>query len=68
MAKWSLVDEWRDFYKWISVNCMVLAAAIQGAWMYVPEDLRAKLPEGLISGLTVALLILGVAGRLVKKQ
>lgn len=67
IMKFELVDEWRSAWKWISVNCMVLAGAIQGAWVYIPEDMKASIPPHLVSGVTVSLLLLGVLGRL-KKQ
>jgi len=66
--KFNLVDDWRDAWKWISLNCMVAAGAIQGAWLYIPDDLKQSLPPHLVSGITVALLALGVAGRLKKQE
>lgn len=62
-----LVENWREAYKWVSVHCMVVAGAIQGAWVYIPEDMKANVPHHLINGLTVALMVLGVVGR-IKKQ
>ena len=65
--KLELVEEWRCAWRWISVNCMVLAAAIQGDWMYVPTDMKSSVPSWLVSGLTIGLLVLGVLGRLTKQ-
>lgn len=62
-----LVEDWRKAWKWFSVNAMVAAAAIQGAWLQIPEDMKAHIPETLVSGATIALLVLGVAGRIVKQ-
>ena len=62
-----LVADWKDAWKWISVNCMVIATAIQGAWVYVPEDMRTSLPPNLVHFLTIGLLAVGVAGRLIKQ-
>lgn len=62
-----LVDEWRSAWRWISVNCMVLAGALQGAWLYIPDDMKSSLPPYLVSTVTIALLVLGVAGRLTKQ-
>lgn len=63
-----LVEDWKQAWKWISTNCMMLAAAIQGAWVYIPQDLRSSLPEWGISITTIALLIFGIAGRLIKQE
>lgn len=62
-----LVDDWKDAWKWISLNCMAIAGALQGAWVYVPEDMRAELPKNLVHGITLILLICGIAGRLIKQ-
>ncbi len=68
MPKIRLVDDWKRAWRWVSVNCMVLAAAIQGAWVYVPDDMRESLPHNLVSGLTICVLVLGVIGRICKKE
>lgn len=60
-----LVANWRRAWRWISVQAMVLAGALQGAWMFVPDDLRASIPPGVVQGFTIVLLVLGVIGRLV---
>jgi len=46
---------------------MALAAAIQGAWMFIPEDMKTTIPPNLVQAVTVGLLALGIAGRLVKQ-
>ena len=60
-----LIDEWRKCYKFVSVQAMVLAGAIQGAWVYIPDSLRASVPQNIVTGVTVALLVLGVVGRVI---
>lgn len=60
-----LVTNWKRAWRWISVQAMVLACALQGAWMFVPDDLRASIPPGVVQGFTIVLLVLGVIGRLV---
>lgn len=62
-----LVDDWKHAWKWLSVNCMVVATAVQGAWMYIPADMRTKFPSEGVHILTIFLLVAGVAGRLVKQ-
>lgn len=65
--KLTLVENWRKAWTWFSVHAMMLAAAIQGAWLQIPDDMKAHIPEALVSGATIALLVLGVAGRLIKQ-
>jgi hypothetical protein len=62
-----LVEDWRQSWRWISINCMVLAASVQGAWLYIPEELRDKTPHGVAEGLTMGLLALGIGGRLTRQ-
>lgn len=60
-----LVDDWKDSWKWISTHCMLFAATVQGVWASLPDDMRESLPQSVVSGLTIAILILGVLGRLI---
>lgn len=63
-----LVENAKNAWRWISVQSMVLAGAIQGAWLFVPDDLRASVPQNWLQGITLALMVAGVAGRLVKQK
>jgi hypothetical protein len=65
--KLQLVDNARSAWKWLSVQAMVIAGAIQGAWMFVPDDMKASIPANYVQWLTLALLALGIGGRLVKQ-
>ena len=60
-----LVSNWRDAPRWLSVRAMAVAGALQGAWIAVPEDLKARAPADLVDVLTLAILALGIVGRLV---
>lgn len=60
-----LVENAKQAWRWFSVQAMALAAALQGAWILVPDEMRASLPHGVVQWITIALLVLGVAGRLV---
>jgi len=63
-----LVDDWKQGWRWLSVHCMTLAIAVQGAWMWLPPDLKATLPQQVVSGVSLGLLVLGVIGRFVKQE
>lgn len=62
------VDNAKNAWRWFSVQAMVLAGAIQGAWVFVPEDMRTSLPLNAVQAITAVLLAMGVAGRLVKQK
>jgi hypothetical protein len=61
------VDDARRAWRWFSVHCMAAAVAVQGAWEFIPDDMKAGFPPKVVSAVTVGLLVLGIAGRLVKQ-
>ena len=63
-----LVDEWKSAWRWFSVQSMALAAVLLSAWQTLPEELQQSLPRWLPHWLAVSLLLLGIAGRLVKQK
>lgn len=63
-----LVDEAKQAWRMFSVQAMALAGALQAAWMAIPEDMKASVDHRIVSWATMALLGLGIAGRLVKQD
>lgn len=68
LKKFTLVEDWRSAWSWISVKCMVVAGAIQGAWLFVPDDMKATIPQDVLQIVTFVLLGVGVLGRLTKQD
>jgi len=64
----TLVDEWKTAWRWFSVQSMAISVVLLGAWQALPDELRAALPRSLPHWLAIALLALGIAGRLVKQK
>lgn len=62
-----LVDDFKQGWRWFSVQAMALALAIQGAWEVIPDDMKASIPPALVTYTTLGLLVLGIVGRLVKQ-
>jgi hypothetical protein len=60
-----LIDEWKKAYKLLSVQAMVLAVAIQGAWVSMPPDVVAMIDPKYVHLGTAVLLVMGIFGRLV---
>jgi hypothetical protein len=60
-----LVDNAGQAYKWLSVQAMALVVAIEGAWLAIPPDLKARIPETWVDALSMAVLVLGIFGRVV---
>lgn len=60
-----LLDSWRRAHRMFSVQAMTLAAAIQGAWTQVPQDLKDALPHNLAHWTSIVLLVAGILGRFI---
>lgn len=60
-----LINEWKKCWRMFSIQAMLLATAIQGAWVFIPPEMQATLPEGWVRVITIGLLVLGIVGRLV---
>lgn len=65
--KMKLVDNWRNSWKWFSMQCMAAAGTIQATWMAIPDDMKAAVPAQWVSYATLAILALGGIGRLVSQ-
>jgi hypothetical protein len=63
-----LVENIKDAWRWISVQAMALGLAIQGAWEFLPSDLKAGLSDKHVRWAAMVLLVIGIVGRLVKQE
>lgn len=58
-----LVDDWHKAWRWLSVQALALGAALQGAWLAVPADLKASVPSKYVTAITMTILVVGLVGR-----
>lgn len=63
-----LIPEWKKCLKMFSVQAMVVAGAVQAAWVAVPPEWGASINSDWLRWGTVALMVLGVAGRLIDQN
>lgn len=63
-----LVDGWKRSWTWFSTQAMTLALLVQGAWLAMPEDLRAAIKPSWVFVIAIALLVLGIVGRMVDQS
>lgn len=63
-----LIDNWRHAWRFLSVQSMSLALAIQGAWLNIPDDLRAHVPDRAATYVTAGVLFLGLIGRVFQQR
>jgi hypothetical protein len=52
-------------WRWFSVQAMTAAIALQAGWQAMPPDLAERIPGEWVTGLSIAVLVLGIVGRLV---
>lgn len=62
-----LDPNWKKSYKWISMQMMGLAGVVQGAWVALPAEFKAKVPETTIHWATMVLLVAGMVGRVIQQ-
>lgn len=60
-----LIANWRKAYRMLSIQAMAFATAIQGAWMFLPDDMKTTLPPSVVQWVTMGLMAFGIVGRLV---
>ena len=63
-----LVKDARKAWRWFSVQAMALQGAAAGAWLMVPDDMRASVPSEWLAACAIVLTVLGIAGRLVAQD
>ena len=63
-----LIPEWKKAWRMLSIQAMTIATALQGAWLGVPDDMKAGISPNIVNGACMALLVLGIVGRLVKQD
>lgn len=60
-----LIPEWKKCLRMLSVQAMVLATSVQGAWAVLPREMLDSIPSRWVKAITILLLVLGIIGRLV---
>jgi hypothetical protein len=60
-----LIENWKDAWRWFSVQSMAISGAALAGWAMFPDDLKAALPAEWVAGFAVGVLVFGIVGRLV---
>ena len=63
-----LVPDWRNAWRWFSVQALALQGAAATAWLTVPDDMRASVPQEWLAAGAVVLAVLGILGRFVDQE
>ena len=62
------VSNWKSAWKWLSVQFVAAAGAVQLSVLAFPDSMRAWLPDWLTHVLAIVLLLAAVLGRLVDQN
>jgi hypothetical protein len=60
-----LVADFKDAWRWFSMQAMALGGVLTAAWMCIPESLKQQAPEWLTTGAVIAIFACGIIGRLI---
>lgn len=63
-----LIDDAKIAWRFVSVQAMAASIALQTTWVSLPDSLRDEVPHRIISYITLALLALGLVGRMFRKE
>lgn len=68
LKRWHPVEDWREAASWLSMQAMAVNTAFLATWALIPDKFQDKLGEGWLTGIAIALLVLGMFGRLTAQQ
>jgi hypothetical protein len=63
-----LIDEWKQAWRMFSVQAMAAGVALQGAYVAMPDTFQQLIPHEWMHYISIALLVLGLFGRLVQQS
>lgn len=60
-----LITDWKDAWRWFSVQALAAIMALPMVWAMLPSDAKAFLPAGWEPWVLVGLAAAGLVGRLI---
>ena len=67
IEKPSLIPNWREGWRMLSVQIPALNTALIATWSAIPSKFQDAFPLPWLLGTVVFLLVLGVVGRMIKQ-
>lgn len=62
------IANWRDAWKWFSVQALAAIIALPIVWASLPADLKEYLPSGAEPWILAAMAVAGLLGRIVDQN
>lgn len=66
--KLKLVSDWRQSWRWLSIQLPALNTAFLATWALLPSKFQDALPVNMVLWIALALIVLGVIGRLIDQK
>lgn len=63
----TLIDEWKTCWKYLSVQANAIGVAISTGYAAMYDQLKEAFPPAYMAGLTGAVFLLGIVGRVVSQ-
>jgi hypothetical protein len=63
-----LVPDWRDAWRWFSVQALAVIIALPVVWVALPADAKSFLPDSLEPWILMLIAVGGLVGRLVDQK
>lgn len=63
-----LIADWHQAWRWLSVQFIAVAAALQASLLLFPDVIRAYIPDNWMHVIAISLLAAAVLGRLVDQK
>lgn len=68
VKKVKVVSNWRQCWKWFSVQSMAINTAVVVAWATLPEEFKQSFSPNLVAVISSIVFVLGVVGRLIDQE
>jgi hypothetical protein len=62
------IDEAKHWWRMFCMQCMAAAIGVQATWTQLPDNLKSLVPGQWVTYGTIAILVLGMVGRLVDQS
>jgi len=63
-----LVENWKQAWRWFSVQSLALIVALPTVWAAMPADAKAFIPAGWGTWVLAGLAVAGLIGRLIDQE
>jgi len=63
-----LIPDWKDAWKWFSVQALAAIIALPIVWASLPSDAKAFIPDGWEKWIVILLAVAGILGRVIDQN